>query len=165
MSINKNIKTFSLSETEKEKLKLLGHKLLIEVDKGERLRIFKKIIGKEKADWFNDYFEKNFHLKYQKEGMLKWANEAEMKPKWKNEVIRKITSLKTALTKQEEESFYEELAKLSLGLGITEEEIKTITQLSQSIEDAKEKIKYGGSSDELEQARKNMKDYVDSIVK
>lgn len=167
----KNLKTtyftignsFYLSKEEADKLKKLDIQKMVLMESQDRLGIFSKIIGKEKADWLNTRFERDLILKNQKEGMLKWAKETEMKEKFRQEIIRKISKLEKALSPKEEEAFLEELSRLALGLELTEEEVRTIFDLSQRVEEAKKKMENGGSNIDYEKACSNLQEYTDEL--
>ena len=154
---------FYLSKEQADKLKKIDIKEISLMESQDRLGIFSKIIGEEKAGWLNAHFERDLILKNQKEGMLKWAKETEMKEKFRQEIIRKISKLEKALSLKEEEAFLEELSRLTLGLELTEEEVRTIFDLSQKVEEAKKKLENGGSKIDYYKACNNLQQYVDVL--
>ena len=160
----KNTDIFYLSNEEADKLKNLDIAEIVLVDSKKRLDIFSKLIGKEKAVWVNARFEKDLVLKNQKEGMLNWANETKMKPEIRKEIIKKISGLEELLSQTEEQEFLTELAELSLGIGFTEEEIKTIMSLSQKVEEAKIKMENGGSKLDYEKACISLQEYKNKLI-
>jgi hypothetical protein len=154
-----------LSKEEAAKLRNLDHKKLMDMDSKERFSVFANVIGEENAKWVNTRFEKEFLIKKQKEGMINWANKTDMKSELRKEIIRKISNLEKALGPKELDEFVEELSELSLGIGVTEEEAKTIVELFKKVEDAKVKMKNGGSVTDYEKARDVYQDYIDKLKK
>jgi hypothetical protein len=155
-----------LSKDEADKIKKLDLEKILLMDSEERLSIFSGLLGKEKADWFNARFEKDLVLKNQKAGMMNWINnDKEIKPKWRKEIIRKISELEKPLYKEKLDNFMEELADLKLGVGITLEEAQMITDLCKKANDAKVKMDNGGSKTDYEIAHKNLEDYVEMLKK
>ncbi len=152
-----------LTKEEADKLIKLDINKLINIDTKERLIIFSNVIGKEKAQWVNARFEKDIVLKNQKEGMLNWAKKADMKEKYREEIIRKISKLEKALSPKECEDFIEKLSTISLGLSVTEEEAQNIVNLSNKAREAKIKMDNGGSKIDYERAYNAFQDYVNKL--
>lgn len=156
-------KEFCLSKEEANKLRNLDIKKMILMGSEERLGIFSKLIGVEKADWVNARFEKDLVLKNQKEGMLNWVKKTEMKDKYREEIIRKISKLEKTLSAKERDAFLTELAEIALDIRLTQEEVETIFNLSRKAEEAKENMENGGSKEDYAKAQNNIRDYVNTF--
>ncbi len=119
-----------LTVDEASKVKALDFETILNAGKEERLSIFNQFLNEDKAIWLNSRFEVDIILKNQKEGLMSWINnDKEVEPKWREEIIRKISELKEPLSKEDENKFIEDLAELKLGLGVTREEAQKITDL------------------------------------
>jgi hypothetical protein len=152
-----------LSKKEADKLKKLDHEKLMNMDSKERFSVFANVIGEENAKWVNARFEKEFLLKSQQEGMINWAKKTDMKPEFRKEIVSKISNLEKALSPKEQEEFMDKLAVLSLGIGVTEEESKTIMELFKKVEEAKLKMENGGSVIDYEKACDVYQDYINKL--
>lgn len=153
-----------LSEDEADKIKRLDFEKLIDADREDRLNIIIKAIGKDKAEWLNSRIEKDFILKNQCQGLMNWVNnDQSIEPKWRKEIIRKISALEKPLNKKEEEDFFKELANLKLGIGVTSEETQMITDLCKKADEAKLEMDNGGSKVDYEIAQKKLDDYVEKL--
>ena len=151
-----------LSKEEADKLKFLDIEKILLLSTEERLRIFSSLIG-SKAEWFNSRFEKDYVLNNQKAGMLNWANKTKMEEKFRQEIVRKISNLEKMLNPAEEESFINELANLALGIGVTQEEEKTLIELSHKADEARLKMENGGSKEDYEKAHNLLQAYVNKL--
>lgn len=156
-------KDFHLSETEKNLLKSLDFTELLEKDFDERLRIYKRILGSERGEWFCEYSDKKFFLIKQQESLTKWVNQSKAKNKWKMEAHIRISELERSLTSKELELFMEDIAELMLGIGVTHEEARTIMELSQRIEEAKGNLGNDRSNNKLEIAEESLREYIEHI--
>jgi succinate dehydrogenase flavin-adding protein (antitoxin of CptAB toxin-antitoxin module) len=153
-----------LTKEEADKLIKLDINKLIDVDTKERIILFSKYIGKEKAEWFNTLFEKDYLLKNQKEGMLNWVKQkTDIKEKYREDIIRKISKLEKALSPKEMDYFISELTNISLGLRVTLEEADNIADLSCKANEAKIKMENGGSKEDYEKAHNAFQDYVNKL--
>lgn len=166
MKVNKiKYEDFCLSKTEVDKLKSVNFEKIKNKDFKERLNVFTEILGEERGGLFNIYADKQLFLKKQQEGLLKWVNKTKIKPKWRKEIIRRISKMEKSLNDKDLDSFMEELASLKLGLGVTEEEAITIMKLSQRIEEARVKMDKGGSRTDYENATSSLEEYKNKIIK
>lgn len=168
--LNRKTNTYSavlqscLTKEEADKLIKLDINKLIDIDTKERIILFSKYIGKEKAEWFNTLFEKDYLLKNQKEGMLNWAKKADIKKeKHREDIIMRISKLEKALNPKEMDYFISELTNISLGLRVTLEEANNIADLSYKTNEAKVKMGNGGSKMDYERAYNAFQDYVNKL--
>jgi ADP-heptose:LPS heptosyltransferase len=153
-----------LSKDEADKLKGIDFEKLIDFDRHERVNFLIKIVGEDKAAWLNSRIEKDFILKYQKKGLMAWVDDSpNIEPKWRKEIVRKISALEKPLDKKEYDDFLEELVGLSLGVGVTQEETQIITDLCKRLDDAKIAMDNGGSKLDFEIAQKALDDYMDML--
>lgn len=105
----------------------------------ERRSIFEKVVGdKNAAKEVNASFEAKTLLKNQNYGYVTWAKRvAGITPEIRRDLETKINNLDHVLNPVEEKSFLHDLAEKKLGVGVTTEEAKKISDLSGKIQDAK----------------------------
>jgi hypothetical protein len=82
--------------------------------------------------------DENLTLAEQQNALIDWATNADMEPKWRKEIMRKISKMGRVLDGDEYERFITELAELKLGIGVTEDETLEIIRLSKIANAAKE---------------------------
>lgn len=104
----------------------------------ERHSFLAKFVGEENATNVNGLFESKLLLKNQKAGMISWAkNVAGISPKVQRDIISKIERLEKVLDPASEEAFLEDLAATRLGLDVSYEEAKQISDFSKKVVEAK----------------------------
>ncbi|MDD4027033.1 MAG: hypothetical protein PHO75_02475 [Candidatus Shapirobacteria bacterium] len=90
-----------------------------------------KFVGEENAAQVNSLFESKLLLKNQKAGYISWAKKVGgMTAETRRDMISKIERLENVLNPVEEEAFLQDLASTKLGINITVEEAKRISELS-----------------------------------
>jgi len=101
----------------------------------ERRAVFKKIIGDEDAaKEVNANFESKMLLKDQKRAYVNWAKQvAGLKPEVRRDLIARIERIDHILSPAEEQPFLEDLAAKRLGVGVTQDEAKNISNLSSKV--------------------------------
>ena len=102
-------------------------------------------------------------LAEQQNYFIDWAVNAEMDPKWRREIMRRISKMDRVLIGDEYDNFIRELAELKLGIGITEEEILEIMRLSRDADEARNKMNNGGSKEEYRTALDMYNRYVEKL--
>src|SRR3989344_4917435 len=149
-----------LTRDEAEQLKSLNFQEVLEMDSADRIKAFTSLLGEQKGIFVNTKLERDVILKNQKEGLMNWINgEEDVQPKWRKEIVRDIEELDRALSAKEMDSFIDNLASLKLGVGVTREEARNITDLCNKANDAKAAIERGGSVADYEKAQKELNDY------
>jgi len=136
---------------------------LSSISSKDRIAFFMKIMNERNAKEVNAIFESKLLLKNQKKGMVTWAKQIlGMKPAVERDVISRIMRMDKILNPENEKSFLRELASKKLGVDITIEEARKITELSNKIKslenftDNAGRIKYG-------RAKLDLIDYIDSL--
>src|SRR3990167_10204448 len=106
----------------------------------QRRSFFKGIVGEDNAKGVNALFESKLLLKYQSKGFVTWAkNVAGMTVAAKRDMISRIERLDRVLNLTERGQFLEDLASQRLGIDVTQEEAKTISDMSREITATKTK--------------------------
>lgn len=103
-------------------------------------------------------------LREQQDILIDWASNAEMEPKWRKEIMRKISRMDKHLSDAEFDAFIEELAKLKLGIGVTIEEVEAIVALTDRIKEAKDVMEAGGSRNGYDTAVAALEAYQKKIL-
>lgn len=105
----------------------------------ERRAIFEKVVGDNNAaKEVNASFEGKMLLKNQKYAYTAWAKRtAGLTPEIRRDLETKINNLDHVLNPAEEKNFLHDLAEKKLGVGVTTEEAKKISDLSSKVQDAK----------------------------
>lgn len=108
----------------------------------ERREFLEKIVGKENGMQVNALFESKLLLKNQKAGYITWAKKVSgISPQAKRDLISRIERMDKVLSPDEEQTFLRDLAEAKLGFGVTEQEAKTIAELSMNLKQARAKMK------------------------
>ena len=128
-----------------------------------RVNFFKQFMNERNAKEVVALFESKLLLKNQKRGLVTWAKQIlGMKPAVERDIISRIMRMDKILNPENEKSFLRELASKKLGVDITIEEARKITELSNKIKslenftDNAGRIKYG-------RAKLDLIDYIDSL--
>lgn len=143
---------------------------LAAMSSAERHTLFAGLVGKENATGVNSLFESKLLLKNQQTGMINWAKKvAGMKPEIKRDLISRIERLDHVLNPVELDQFLQDLATTRLGFGVTQEEAKTISDLSNKSLDLRTKANEKGifptENDRLAygMSRVNLEEYVNNL--
>lgn len=103
----------------------------------ERNAFLAKFVGQENALQVNSLFESKLLLQNQKAGFISWARKLTgMTPTVKRDILSKIERMDKVLDPKEGEQFLHDLATTRLGIDVTQEEAKKISDLSKNIVDA-----------------------------
>lgn len=146
----------------------LNPEKLASLSSEERRVLLSKYTGEAASKQVNAEFERTLLLKSQKQGQLNWAkNLTGMKESTKRDIIAKIKGMDTVLDPKDG-TFLTSLAEQRLGVGITQEEAKTIADLSTKVTAAESKKVNGGfetTADRLAYGRAvyDMTDYVNDL--
>ena len=107
----------------------------------ERRAILEKYVGKDNAEQVNALFESKLLLKNQIAGYKSWVKRVSgISPQAKRDIISRIEGMDKILNPTEEKAFLQDLASQKLGVGISIEEAKNISDLSQKMVEARTKI-------------------------
>lgn len=114
---------------------------LSEMTSTERRSFLENYVGKENAVETNALFESKLLLKNQKAGYIAWAKRiGGMSKQARRDIISRIEKMDNILSPEEEKAFLEDLASQKLGVGISVDEAKTISDLSSRMVEARGKI-------------------------
>lgn len=142
----------------------------------ERHSVFKDIVGDAHAGFANKEFEGKLLLKNKQQGYLTWAKGLTgVKEPVKRDLISRISRMDSRiLDPATEKSFLADLAEAKLGVGVSVDEAKTISSMSQGIQNstavAEDAVKTHGYTDASKAARVEagankvaLQNYVDSL--
>lgn len=156
-------------EIDPEKMAKMGSK--------ERHEFLGKFVGDEAARKVNAEFESKLLLKNQQQGFLTWAKGVgNIKPEVKRDIITKISRLNKVLDPEEADAFLEDLASTKLGTDVTQQEAKTIADLSSKVAEYEAKrnpdktfdsevdrLNYGRAIEDLTEYVSGLKKEVDKL--
>ncbi len=135
---------FCLIKTDVEKVKKalrdgsIDPSKLADMSSADRRSYLEKFVGTENAKQVNSLFESKLLLKNQKAGYISWAKKlVGITPQVRQDMISKIERLDKVLDPQEGEQFLQDLAETKLGIGVTQNEAKDISDLSQKVSESK----------------------------
>lgn len=138
---------------------------LSQMSSADRRAKFAEVVGEGDAKNVNAEFESKLLLKDQKRGLVTWAkNVAGLKEPVRRDIIATIERMDTVLDPKSQQAFLEDYAAKKLGVDVTFEEAKKITDLSHAISKLAE-----GRSDPLVniewgRAMIELNDYVESLL-
>lgn len=145
---------------------------LTELNSQERTEVFSKYLDKNTAKGVNTLFEKAL-VSEQKNALKNWAEtvfgtKAKETPKYKN-IMRSINNLDEmgVLNPKEADSFLSDLVAEQLGVTVSPEEAKNISEKANNLEKISQKgsdNEFGLPSLEYFKARKEMFDYLNSLA-
>lgn len=145
---------------------------MTEMNTQQRRAMLEQYIGKENAKEVNALFEKAL-VSQQKNALAKWAEQVfntkeKETPKYKN-VMKKINELDELglLDVNEADSFMQDLVAEKIGVTVTAEEAKIISQKAAKLDklaDAKPDNEFGLPNLEYFKARREMFDYLNSLA-
>lgn len=134
---------------------------LMNMTSAERNAYFSKFLRPEQAKATNALFESKTILKNQQQGMINWAKTVTgIKETTRRELIDKINRLDKVLTPEEESAFLADLAEQRLGVGVSAEEAKRISELAGKVNATKgvgDRMDYGRAQVELSNYVKDLK--------
>lgn len=114
---------------------------LAEMSSLDRRNFLSKFVGEADAFEVNALFESKLLLKNQQRGMINWAEKViGISPKVKADMLSKIEKLQNVLDPAEKEMFLNDLVNKRLGVEVTAEEAKTLSDFSKSLEEKKAAI-------------------------
>lgn len=104
---------------------------LAEMTSDQRHKYFAKFLDEDYATSVNALYEAKTLLKDQQRGLITWLETvAGLKPEVKRSLIDRVQRMNKFLDPKEKEDFLADLAAQKLGVGVTMDEAKTITRLS-----------------------------------
>lgn len=137
---------------------------LASMSSDERHALFNKLIGEDGAKLVNSNFESKLLLKNQQKGMVTWAKSLMgLKPEVKRDLITKISRLDKVLDPEDKQAFLKDLASTKLGVNVTQDEAKTIADLSKKVETARVAMKDGGDRLTFGRAQVELSNYVSNL--
>ena len=114
---------------------------LVAMTSAERNAFFAKIVGEENAQQVNALFESKLLLKNQKAGYITWAKKiGGISTKVRMDLISRIERMDKVLNPAEENQFLQDLASARLKVDVTQDEAKTIAELSKKSQELRTKI-------------------------
>src|SRR6266849_107610 len=133
---------------------------LADMSSADRNKFFEQFVGKPNAQGVNSLFESKLLLKNQNQGFLLWAKKvAGLKPAVKQDLISKINRLDRVLDPDDKKAFLHDLASTKLGVNVTQEEAKTIADMSKTL------AIYKDSADKLVAQHGYTKTSEDALIK
>ena len=131
----------------------------------ERNKFISGIVGKDNALKVNSLFESKLLLKNQKSGMISWAKQvAGLKPTLKRDLISRIERMDKVLDPAEGEQFLHDLAATKLGVGVTQEEAKIISDMSQKVVESRTEMQKGGDRLTYGRAKVSLGNYLSDLT-
>jgi hypothetical protein len=105
----------------------------------DRRNFLETFVGAENAEQVNAMFEEKLLLKNQKAGYISWAKKvAGITPRVRQDLMSRIEKMDKVLSPAEGEQFLQDLASTRLRIDVTQEEAKTITDLSKAVRSSRE---------------------------
>lgn len=138
---------------------------LIDKTSDERREIFSKYVGEENAKDVNSLFESKMLLKNVQQGMITWAKTvAGMKPRTRQDMISRIERLdERILNPVDETAFLRDLAAQKLGIGVTMDEVKALSDLVAETKKTKAAMDEGADRLEYGRAQVALNKYVGEL--
>lgn len=155
---NQFLKELRAGEISPEKLNNLSSQ--------DRHKFFADKFGEENAKNINALFESKLLLKNKERGMITWAKKvAGLTADARRDMIARIQRMDKILSETDEKAFLQDLASKRLGIDITIDEAKKITDLSQKIQKLSEDVSTKDKRIAYGNAIVDMQEYLDSIAK
>lgn len=130
----------------------------------ERNKFFEDFVGSTNAKDVNALFESKLLLKNQKQGMITWAKSvAGLKEDARKDLISKISRMDRILDPEDKQQFFKDLASTKLGVNVSQEEAKTIANLSKRVEAERASMENGGNRLEFGRAKVALSNYVNDL--
>lgn len=121
---------------------------LNQLSSDERRAIFSKVVGADVAKEVNASFESKILLKNQKYAYTAWAKKvANITPETRRDIISRIEKIDHILNPTEEQGFLKDLAAKKLGIDVSQEEAKNISDLSNKVSQTRALQKDDGTFD------------------
>lgn len=139
---------------------------LAEMNSKNRRAFFANWFGDSTGAAMNVEFEKSLLLKNQQQGMVNWAKRmmAKEPAKKRDDMISRIQKLDKVLDAKDEDAFLADLAAQKLGVGVSFDEAKKISDMSKKVENAREKMAAGGDRMEYGHAVVDLRNYVNGLT-
>lgn len=119
---------------------------MADMESEARRELLGKYVGVENAKQVNSLFESKLLLKNQKAGFISWAKQVGgITPEVRRDMLSRIERMDKVLNPGDEAQFLEDLAESRLGIKITQEEAKTVSDLSTKVTDLKTKANKDGT--------------------
>lgn len=100
----------------------------------ERRAFFEEFLGEHDAINVNALFESKLLLKHRKQGFVTWAKTITgIKPEVRKDILSRIERMEKVLDAVDEDAFLNDLASKKLGVEVTFDEAKKITEASRDI--------------------------------
>lgn len=140
---------------------------LAEMNSKQRRAFFANWFGDSTGAAMNLEFEKSLLLKNQQQGMVNWAKKIMAKDpaRKRDDMISRIQKLDKVLDAKDEDAFLADLAAQKLGVGVSFDEAKKISDMSKKVEDAREKMAAGGDRMIYGRAVVELQNYVADLKK
>lgn len=107
----------------------------------ERHAFFEQYVGPNQSQAVNALFESKLLLKNKQQGMINWAKKiVGISEVARRDIISKIQGMDKVLVAKDEQAFLNDLVNKKLGIEVTFDEAKNISDLSKRIVDSKTKI-------------------------
>lgn len=130
----------------------------------ERHKLFTDLVGEDVAKGVNSSFESKLLLKNQQKGMITWAKSLiGLKPEVRRDLITRIQKLDKVLNPEDQRAFLKDLASTKLGVDVTQEEAKAITELSKKVADTRAALDAGGDRLAWGRAKVALGNYVNGL--
>ena len=145
-----------------------------EMSSEERRKFFEGFMDSDSAKQTNILFEKTLLLKNTERGMIRWAEKLSgVTMKQREKIIKQIKAnkeerLRRTFSPEEDEMFLNDLVDQRLGIGVSEEEARTIFELSKKVQDGSELFNKSKIYDRLSDISGNLsgkqKEVIDNFV-
>lgn len=134
------------------------------LDSAGRREYFAKFMGEEIAIQTNALYESKLLLKNQQRGIINWAKQVSgLKPSTRASIIERVNKLDKVFDPKSEKEFLNDLANKKLGIDVSFDEVKKITELSKEVMDKKEAFENGGDRISYGEALVDFNDYVEGL--
>lgn len=137
---------------------------LSDISSEDRNKFFEDYVGKTNSKDVNSLFESKLLLKNQQQGFQTWAKSvAGLKEDARKDLISKIGRMDKVLDPENKQQFLKDLASTKLGVDVTQDEAKTIADLSKKVETARESMQKGGDRMPFGRAKVDLSNYVNGL--
>jgi Trp operon repressor len=139
---------------------------MLEMSSSQRRALFAKYVSADMARFINTSFEKAM-VSNRQTALRDWAENTftgKQKSKLKD-ITDRIDELNELLSPEKQQQFMEDLVAEKLGITVTEEEVKTITEMSNELKSLSNELsEFNTPTLEYFEQRKKLNDYIDSIT-
>ena len=134
------------------------------MDSAQRKQYFAEFMGPENATQTNALFESKILLKNQQRGYINWARQvAGLKPEARKSLVEKINKMDRVFDPAEEAAFLNDLANKKLGMDVSFDEVKKISELANEVESKKATMESGGDRLDYGRALYDFNQYVEGL--